>query len=70
MLAVNKVLQYLKGTPGRVLLFSSNSTMQVKAFYDADWAGCLDTRSSIMGYSVFFRRFLNLLEVQKAKYSL
>ena len=70
MLAVNRVLQYLKGTPGRVFLFSSNSTMQVKAFYDADWAGCPDTRSSIMGYGVFFRRFLNLLEVQKAKYSL
>ena len=27
--------------------------MQVKAFCDADWAGCPDTRRSITGYSVF-----------------
>ncbi|XP_050254358.1 uncharacterized mitochondrial protein AtMg00240-like [Quercus robur] len=55
MLAVNKVLQYLKGTPGRGLFFSRNSTMQVKAFCDTDWAGYPDTRRSITGYSVFLR---------------
>ena len=27
--------------------------MQVKAYCDADWAGCPDTRRSIIGYSVF-----------------
>ena len=53
MLAVNRVLQYLKGTPGRGLFFSSNSSMQVIAYCDANWTGCLDTRRSITGYSVF-----------------
>ena len=53
MLVVNRELQYLKGTPCRGLFFSSNSTMQVKAFCDADWAGYPDTRRFITGYSVF-----------------
>ena len=52
MMAVNRVLQYLESTLGRGLFFSSSSTMQVKAFCDADWASCPNTRS-IMGYSVF-----------------
>ena len=53
MLAVNRVLQYLRGTPSRGLFFSSSSSVQVKAFYDADWAGCPDSKRSIIGYSVF-----------------
>ena len=53
MLAVNRVLQYLKGTPSIGLFFSSSSSVQVKAFYDADWAGCPDSKRSIIGYSVF-----------------
>ena len=53
MLAVNRILQYLKGTPSKCLFFSSSSSMQVKAFCDADWAVCPDTRRSITDYSVF-----------------
>ena len=35
------------------MFFASNSDLQVKAFCDADWAGCPDTRKSLTGYSVF-----------------
>ena len=58
MLAVNRILQYLKGTPGRGLFFSSSLSMQVKAFCDVDWVGCPDTRRSITGYSVFLANSL------------
>ena len=53
MLAVNRILQYIKGTLGRGLFFSSNSDLQEKAFCVADWLGCPDTRKSLRGYSVF-----------------
>ncbi|XP_065638445.1 uncharacterized mitochondrial protein AtMg00810-like [Quercus suber] len=34
--ATNKILQYIKGSPGQGLLFSSKSDLHVKAFVDAN----------------------------------
>ncbi|PNX58238.1 copia protein, partial [Trifolium pratense] len=48
-----RVVRYLKGSPGRGLLFRRDATLQLLGFTDADWAGCLDTRRSTSGYCFF-----------------
>ena len=51
--AVYKILRYLKGTPGRGLLFKKHGHLQVEIYTDADWAGSVNDRRSISGYCSF-----------------
>ena len=51
--AAYHVLEYIKSTVGQGLFFSTTSCVQLKAFADADWAACPDTRQSISGFCVF-----------------
>jgi hypothetical protein len=48
-----RVVRYLKNNPGLGLLFSSNSSLQLRAYCDANWANCPMTRRSTSGYCVF-----------------
>lgn len=51
--AAHHLLRYLKNKPGQGLLFSSSSSLQLKAFSDADWAACPDSRKSTTGFCIF-----------------
>lgn len=51
--AVYRILQYLKGNPGRGILFKRGESMTIEAYTDADYAGSLVDRRSTSGYCTF-----------------
>ncbi|GAV76232.1 hypothetical protein CFOL_v3_19707 [Cephalotus follicularis] len=53
LLAVLRILRYLKGTLFHGLHFSSESSLALHAFCDADWAGDPTDRRSTTGYCFF-----------------
>ncbi|XP_014506605.1 uncharacterized protein LOC106766389 [Vigna radiata var. radiata] len=53
--AVQRIIKYLLGTSGHGLFFPGNSSLQLQADSDADWAGCPDTRRSTTGWCMFLR---------------
>lgn len=51
--AAHRILECLKGTPGRGLLFKRGGTLTLEAYTNADYAGSLVDRKSTLGYCTF-----------------
>ncbi|RVW50362.1 Retrovirus-related Pol polyprotein from transposon RE1 [Vitis vinifera] len=51
--AAYRVPHYLKGNPGKGILFKKNNTLALEAYTDADYAGSLVDRRSTTGYYTF-----------------
>ncbi|MCQ7416388.1 Ty1/Copia family ribonuclease HI, partial [Salmonella enterica] len=51
--AVYRILKYLKGTPGKGILFRRHNHFQIEVYTDADWAGSTTDRRSTSGYCSF-----------------
>lgn len=64
---VNKILKYLKGTPGKGILYQNKGHMEFDVFTDADWAGSVTDRRSTSGYCFFVGWNLVTWQSKKAK---
>src|ERR1039457_7403798 len=50
--AINRILRYLKGNPGKGILMKNNNSNNICGYSDADWAGSFD-RKSTTGFCTF-----------------
>ena len=50
--AVTRILKYIKGSPGKGLLYGHNDYIRGVCYTDADWAGSPSDRRSSSGYCV------------------
>ena len=50
--AAQRLVRYLKSSPGQGIVLSSTASLQVNAFCDADYNSCPTTRRSLTGYMV------------------
>ncbi|XP_022040938.1 uncharacterized mitochondrial protein AtMg00810-like [Helianthus annuus] len=51
--ALKRILRYIQGTADFGLHLHASSSLSIRAYTDADWAGCPDTRRSTSGYCVY-----------------
>ncbi|XP_019095590.1 PREDICTED: uncharacterized protein LOC109130470 [Camelina sativa] len=52
LIAVYRVLQYIKGTVGQGLFYYVDSDLTLKGYADADYGSCKDSRRSTTGFSM------------------
>ncbi|KAK8928931.1 hypothetical protein KSP39_PZI017248 [Platanthera zijinensis] len=52
--AVERILRYLKTSPGQGLVYKPSSSLSLIAYSDADYVGSLDDRRSTTGFCTYF----------------
>jgi hypothetical protein len=50
---IKRILRYIRDITHHGVHLFALSNAQITAYFDADWAGCLDTRRSTSGYCIF-----------------
>ncbi|GAB2300257.1 hypothetical protein Dimus_038611 [Dionaea muscipula] len=65
LIAVKRILRYLKATLHHALCIQCGPTTNHVAFSDADWAGCPDDRRSTSGYCIYYAGNLISWSVKK-----
>ena len=53
MQMVERILKYLKGSPGSGIWMKKNETSDIVGYCDADWAGSIEDRKSTTSYCTF-----------------
>ena len=51
--AALRIVQYLKGTPGKGILFKRKKSVSLEVYTDADYVGSVVNRRSTTGYCTF-----------------
>ncbi|XP_019101847.1 PREDICTED: uncharacterized protein LOC109133301 [Camelina sativa] len=65
--AALRLVRYLKGSPGRGILLSAASDLQITAYCDSDYNACPITRRSITGYLVMLGDSIVAWKTKKQK---
>ena len=52
--AVKKVLRYLQGTKDYMLMYRQTDDFEVTGYSDSNFAGCIDSQKSTLGYIFMF----------------
>ena len=58
MMAIKRIMRYLKGTQDYGLWFKLGGNMELKVFTDADWVGSIDDKKSTSGGAFFLGKRL------------
>ena len=53
LVLIKRILRYVKGTLTTGLHIGVGSIRSLTAYFDQDWAGCLDSRRSTSGFCIF-----------------
>ena len=69
MMAVKRILRYLKGTEDYRLWYKLGGNLDLKVFTDADWARNIDDRKSTSGDAFFLRKRLVSWTSKKKNYT-